>query len=67
MALIPHEGLGALSQKTSLLGGVAQILISPRPSSRLADVGLFVRPKPNRPCAEDINIGVGESGKWQKY
>ena len=48
MALIPHEGLGAPSQKTSLLGGVAQILISPRSSLRLADVGLFVRPKPNR-------------------
>ena len=29
----------------SLLGGVAQILINPRPSPRLADVGLFVRPK----------------------
>ena len=45
MALIPLEGLGAPSQKTSLLGGVAQILIFPRPSPRLADVGLFVRPK----------------------
>ena len=45
MALIPLEGLGAPSQKTSLLGGVAQILINPRPSPRLADVGLFVRPK----------------------
>ena len=41
MALIPHEGPGAPSQKTSLVGGVAQILISPRPSPRLADVGLF--------------------------
>ena len=39
------EGLEAPSQKTSLLGGVAQILIFPRPSPRLADVGLFVRPK----------------------
>ena len=39
MALIPLEGLGAPSQKTSLLGGVAQILINPRPSPRLADVG----------------------------
>ena len=39
------EGLGAPSQKTSLLGGVAQILINPRPSPRLADVGLFVLPK----------------------
>ena len=39
------EGLGTPSQKTSLLGGVAQILINPRPSPRLADVGLFVRPK----------------------
>jgi len=38
------EGLGTPSQKTSLLGGVAQILIYPRPSPRLADV-LFVRPK----------------------
>ena len=38
-------GLGAPSQKTSLLGRVAQILIYPRPSLRLADVGLFVRPK----------------------
>ena len=45
MALIPIEGLGASSQKTSLLGGVAQILIYPRPSSCLADVGLFVRSK----------------------
>ena len=45
MALIPLEGLGAPPQKTSLLGGVAQILIYPRPSPRLADVGLFVRPK----------------------
>ena len=26
------EGLGASSQKTNLLGGVAQILINPRPS-----------------------------------
>ena len=46
MALIPIEGSGAPSQKTCLLlGGVAQILILPRPSSRLADVRLFVRPK----------------------
>ena len=45
MALIPIEVLGAPSQKTSLLGGVAQILINLRPSPRLADVGLFVRPK----------------------
>ena len=45
MALIPLEGLGAPSQKTSLLGGVAQILIFSRPSPRLVDVGLFVRPK----------------------
>ena len=44
MALIPLEGLGAPSQKTNLLGGVA-ILIFSRPSPRLADVGLFVRPK----------------------
>jgi len=28
-----------------MLGGVAQILINPRPSPRLADMGLFVRPK----------------------
>ena len=34
----------APSQKTSLLGGVAQIFIYPRSSLRLADVGLFVRP-----------------------
>ena len=45
MALILLEGLGAPSQKTSLLGGVVQILIYPRPSPRLAVVGLFVRPK----------------------
>jgi len=45
MALIPLEGLRAPSKKTSLLGGVAQILIFPRPSPCLADVGLFVRPK----------------------
>jgi len=36
------EGLGAPSQKTRLLGGIAQIVIFPRPSPRLADVGLFV-------------------------
>ena len=34
-------------QKTSLLGGVAQILIYLRPFPCLADVGLFVRPDPN--------------------
>ena len=45
MALIPLERLGAPSQKTSLLGGFAQILINPRPSPRLANVGLFVQPK----------------------
>jgi len=45
MALIPFEVLGAPSQKTSLLDGVAQILINPRPSLRLADVRVFVRPK----------------------
>ena len=42
---IESEGPGAPSQKTSLLGGVVQILIFPRSSPRLADVGLFVRPK----------------------
>ena len=48
-----HEGLGAPSQKTSLLGGVVQILIYLRPSPCLADVGLFVRPKnPNNPPLE---------------
>ena len=36
------EGLGAPSQNTSLLGGVTQILIFPRPSPRLSNVGLFV-------------------------
>ena len=45
MALIPVEGLGALSQKTNFLGGVAQILIYPRSFPRLTDVGLFIRPK----------------------
>ena len=54
MALIPFEGLGAPSQKTSLLGGVAQILINPRPSPRQADVGLFVRPKSQ------------QGGQWQR-
>jgi len=38
-------GFGAPSQKISLLGGVAQILIYPRPSSCLPDVGIFVRLK----------------------
>ena len=32
-------------KKISLLGGVAQIIINPRPFSCLADVGLFIRPK----------------------
>ena len=43
--LVVFEELGAPSQKTSLLGRVTQILIYSRPSPRLADVGLFVRPK----------------------
>jgi len=45
MTLIPLVGVGAPSKKTSLLGGVTQILIYSRPSPRLADVRLFVRPK----------------------
>ena len=45
MALIPTERLGTPSQKNSLLDGVVQILIYPRSSPPLADVGLFVRPK----------------------
>ena len=52
MALIPIEELGTPSQKTSLLGRVAQVLINPRPSPRLADVGLFVRPKSQQPPLE---------------
>ena len=40
-----NEGLGAPSQKTSHLSGVAQILIFPRSSPCLGDVGQFVRPK----------------------
>ena len=56
MALIPLEGLGAPSQKTSLLGGVAQILINPRPSPRLADVGLFVRPKSQHQIHRDSKL-----------
>ena len=35
--------LGAPSQKTSPLGGVAQTLIYPSPSSSLTDMGLFFR------------------------
>ena len=42
MDLIPIEGLGTLYQKTILLGRVAQILIYPRLSPRLADVGLYL-------------------------
>ena len=53
MALIPLEGLGAPSQKTSLLGRVAQILINPRPSPCLADVGLFVQPKSQQQVLND--------------
>ena len=45
MSLIPIEGLGASSQNTNFLGRVVQILIYPRPSPSLADVGIFVRPK----------------------
>jgi len=45
MTLIPFVRLGASSQKTTLLGGVAQILINSRTSPCLADVGLFVQPK----------------------
>ena len=48
-ATLIREGLEAPSQKTSLLGGVAKIVIYPRPSPRLTDVGLFVRPKSQKP------------------
>jgi len=61
MALIPLEGLGAQSQKTSLLGGVAQILIYPGPSPRLADVGLFVRSKSQQMIIS--NLGKAWNGK----
>jgi len=46
------EGLKAPSQKTNLLGGVAQILIYARPSLCLADMGLFVRTNFNNPPLE---------------
>ena len=36
---------GLHPKRLAFLGGVAQILINPRSSPRLADVGLFVRPK----------------------
>ena len=49
MALISIEGLGAPSKKTSLLGGVAQILIYPRSSSCLADVDYLFDPNLNNP------------------
>ena len=39
------DGLGAPSQKTSILGRVVQILIYLKLSPPLTDVGLFVRPK----------------------
>ena len=54
--LVSLEGLGAPSQKTSLLGGVAQILIYSRPSPRLADVGLFVRPKSQQDFDQILEI-----------
>ena len=54
--IMTHEGLGAPSQKTSLLGGVAQILIYPRPSSpRLVDVGLFVSSRCGTICSTKIS------------
>ena len=56
MALIPLEGLGAPSQKTSLLGGVAQILIYLRSSPRLADVRPFVRSKSQHSIPKRRNI-----------
>ena len=43
--------LGASSQKVNMLGGVAQTLIYPRPSTSLADVGLFVRTMLNSPLS----------------
>ena len=45
MTLIPIKGLRVPSQNTNLLGGVAQILLYPRPSLCLTDVGLFIQPK----------------------
>ena len=52
------KGFGAPSQKTRLLGGVAQILIYPRPSSCLADVRLFVRTNPNTSESWVIDSGA---------
>jgi len=43
MILISIEGLGASSQKTSLLGAVTQILIYSKLFPCLANVELFVR------------------------
>ena len=48
MALISFVKTWGTIQKTSLLGGVAQILIYPRPSPCLANVGLFVCTNLNR-------------------
>ena len=63
LALIPIVGSGAPSQKTSLLGGVAQILINPRPSSRLADVGLFVRLKSQQIVSFTMGLSLRPLGE----
>ena len=60
MSLIPIEGLGVPSQKTSLLGGVAQILINSRPSPRLADVDYLFDPNPNNFVANPAHDGQFE-------
>ena len=60
MALIPLEGLGTPSQKTSFLGGVVQILRYPRPSLPLADVGLFVRPKSQHSFRAMLRVALVE-------
>ena len=58
MALIPLARTRGKIQKTSLLGRVAQILINPRPSPCLADVGLFVRLKSQQLYVSQVCISI---------
>ena len=68
MALIPLEEHGAPSQKTSLSGGVAQILIYSRPYPCLDDMRLFIRTKSQHfICVFVIDVIFRSEKHWRSF
>jgi len=62
------KDLGAPSIKISLLGGVDQIRIYPRPSPYLADVGLFVRrPTQQSPIEQGVYMQANLSSQMEDH